>query len=146
MAAEEVVRSEPTISLDAAHALIADCATKAAEIGKQMCIAICDQAGHLKAFARMDGAPLIALEIAQNKAYTAASFALSTDQWYEFIKDDPPLALGIVHTPRLIVFGGGFPIRHQGDVIGGIGVSGGHYTDDMACARFALERNGFAAE
>src|SRR6266536_5732116 len=99
MAGQQVARGEFTISLDAAHALIADCATKAAEIGKPMCIAVCDHAGHLKAFARMDGAPLIALEIAQNKAWTAASFGISTDQWYEFIKDDPPLALGIVHTP-----------------------------------------------
>ncbi len=90
----------------------------------------------------MDGAPFIAVEIAQNKAWTAASFGISTDEWFNFIKDDAPLSLSIVHTPRLTTFGGGFPIIVDDQVVGGIGVSGGHYTEDMECARAALEKLG----
>jgi uncharacterized protein GlcG (DUF336 family) len=45
---------------------------------------------------------------------------------------------GIVHTPRLVVFGGGYPITEGDQVIGGIGVSGGHYDQDMAVAEAAL--------
>ncbi|MFM8499194.1 MAG: GlcG/HbpS family heme-binding protein [Chakrabartia sp.] len=118
--------------LDAAHA-------KAAEIGKPMVIAVTDDAGVLKAFRRMDGAPQLSVDIAINKAYTSIAFGMATHEWHEFIKDDDPLRLGIVKTDRLIVFGGGFPVLGDGEVIGGIGVSGGHYTEDMDVARAALD-------
>jgi len=58
--------------------------------------------------------------------------------WFDFIKDDPPLLYGITHTPRLTVFGGGFPIKLEGEIVGAIGLSGGHYTQDMECARAGL--------
>jgi uncharacterized protein GlcG (DUF336 family) len=55
--------------------------------------------------------------------------------WYDFIKDDGPLALGApAAIDRLVVFGGGFPIVVGGAVIGAIGVSGGHYSEDMEVA------------
>ncbi len=136
----------PVITAEIASKIIADCATKAEEIGKRMAIAVCDPAGTLKAFLRMDGSPLLAVNIAQDKAYTAAAFGISTDKWHEFIKNDPPLAMGIVHVPRLVIYGGGYPIRIDGNLIGGIGVSGGHYMDDMKCARFALEINDFPVD
>ena len=47
-----------------------------------------------------------------------------------------------MHTPRLIVFGGGYPIKENGEVIGGIGVSGGHYKQDMECAQAGLKAIG----
>jgi uncharacterized protein GlcG (DUF336 family) len=103
-----------------------------------MCIAVSDESGDLKAFHRMDGAPKLSIEIAQNKAFTAASFSMATHAWFDFIKDDPPLLHGITHTPRLVVFGGGFPIKLKGEIVGAIGVSGGHYSQDMECARAAL--------
>jgi uncharacterized protein GlcG (DUF336 family) len=93
----------------------------------------------------MDGAPLLSVEIAQNKAYTAAAFGLATHAWFDFIKGDEPLRLGIVHTERLVTFGGGFPIVVDGEVIGAIGVSGGHYTDDMKVAQAALDSAGLPA-
>ena len=86
----------------------------------------------------MDGAPKLSIGIAQDKAYTAASFSMPTHAWFDFIKNDPPLLHGITHTPRLTVFGGGFPIVLKGEMIGAIGLSGGHYTQDMECARAAL--------
>lgn len=127
-----------SVSQDLAEALVAGCAEKARELGKPMVIAVCDQAGTLKSFLRMDGAPLLSIDIAQDKAYTAASFGISTDQWHEFIKNDPPLATGIPPTPRVVVFGGGYPITVDGELVGGLGVSGGHYTDDMEVARAGL--------
>ena len=117
-------------------------AKKAAELGLKMCIAITDESGDLKAFRRMDGAPKLSIQIAEDKAYTAASFGLPTHVWYDFIKNDPPLLHGITHTPRLIVFGGGFPIVLEGEVVGAIGLSGGHYSQDMECARAALQAIG----
>lgn len=128
-----------SITAEAAQRLIAAAEDKAREMGKPMCIAVCDSDGTLKAFSRMDGAPLLSVEIAQDKAYTAISFSMASHEWFEFVKNDPPLLHGIIKTDRLVVFGGGYPIQTDEGIIGGIGVSGGHYTDDMQVAEAALE-------
>jgi len=112
---------------------------KAAEMGHPFVIAIVDDSGVLKAFSRMDGAALLSVQIAQDKAYTAAGFGLSTDAWHDFVKDDAPLAMGAATgIDRLIVFGGGYPIMIDGKLAGAIGVSGGHYTQDMDVANAGL--------
>ena len=131
-----------SIDIVTAEKAIAAAAKKADELGLKMCIAVSDEAGDLKAFRRMDGAPKLSIQIAEDKAFTSASYGLATHVWYEFIKDDPPLLHGITHTPRLIVFGGGFPIILEGEVVGAIGISGGHYKQDMECARAALQAIG----
>jgi uncharacterized protein GlcG (DUF336 family) len=133
-----VTVSKPSISAEAAAAVIRAAEAKAAEISVPMVIAVVDESGVLKAFSRMDGAALLSVDIAQDKAYTAVAFGIPTDGWFEFIKNDPPLLHGIVKTPRLIVFGGGYPIEVDGKIVGGIGVSGGHYEQDMKVAQGAL--------
>jgi uncharacterized protein GlcG (DUF336 family) len=130
--------AKTSISTETAHRLIAAAEKAARDIDKAMAIGIVDESGVLKAFSRMDGAPLLAVDLAKDKAYTAVSFGIPTHGWYEFIKNDPPLLHGIVKTPRLIVFGGGYPIEIGGAVVGGIGVSGGHYEQDMKVAQAAL--------
>jgi uncharacterized protein GlcG (DUF336 family) len=127
-----------SISQSAADRLIDAASAKAQEIGVPMCISVVDESGTLKAFRRMDGAALLSVEIATNKAFTAISFGMATHEWFDFIKNDPPLLHGIVHTPRLVVFGGGYPIREDGQVIGAIGISGGHYSHDMEVAQAAI--------
>lgn len=134
--------SVSTITADFAQELVASAVRASTDTGRRMVIAVVDREGTLKAFLRMDGAPLLSVEIAQNKAYTAAAFGMATHAWFDFIKGDEPLRLGIVHTERLVTFGGGYPIVVDGEVIGGIGVSGGHYTDDMEVASAALEGAG----
>ena len=131
-------------SVDAktAEQAIAAVAAKAREMNLRMCIAVTDEAGDLKAFLRMDGAPKLSIQIAEDKAYTSISFGIPTHGWFDFIKNDPPLLHGITHTPRLIVFGGGYPIKEKGEIIGAIGVSGGHYTQDMECAKAGLAAMG----
>lgn len=128
-----------SITQSASDRLIEAATAKAQEIGVPMAISIVDESGALKGFRRMDGAPLLSVDIATNKAYTAVSFGIPTHGWFDFIKNDPPLLHGIVHTPRLVVFGGGYPLSEDGQMIGGIGVSGGHYDQDMAVAEAALE-------
>ncbi len=128
-----------TLTAEAAKKLVAAAEKKAEELKKPMVITVCDESGNLKEFTRMDNAPLLSVQIAQDKAYTAISFGIATHEWFEFIKDDPPLLAGIVHTPRLVVFGGGYPISIDGQVVGGIGVSGGHYSEDMQVAEAALK-------
>lgn len=113
--------------LEAAHA-------KAKALGVPMCISVTDEAGDLKAFLRMDGAIKVALDISINKAFTSASTGLATNEWYDFIKEDAPLLHGLTHTPRFVIFGGGVPLKEGEVVIGAIGVSGGHYSQDMEVA------------
>jgi len=128
-----------SISLEMAKKMTEAAEKKANENGVPMVIAIVDESGKLKCFSRMDGAPLLSIQVAQDKAYTAIGFGMATDEWYPFIKDDPPLLAGAPHLPRLIIYGGGYPIKIDGVIVGGIGVSGGHYTQDMECAKAALE-------
>jgi uncharacterized protein GlcG (DUF336 family) len=127
-----------SIDIETAVKAAQGAASRAAEMKLRMSIAICDEAGVLKHFHRMDGASQLSVSISQDKAYTSAVTGMATHAWFEFIKNDPPLLHGIVHTPRLTVFGGGFPIREDGVVIGAIGLSGGHYSQDMECATAAL--------
>jgi uncharacterized protein GlcG (DUF336 family) len=128
-----------SVTTELARAMIEAAEQKAAEMGQPFVIAIVDDSGVLKAFSRMDGAPLLSVQVAQDKAYTAIGFGMATDAWHEFIKDDPPLALGAAPgIDRLVVFGGGYPIKIGDAVVGGIGVSGGHYTQDMEVAKAGL--------
>lgn len=135
---KSVVESK-NISIQLAQKMLEAAIAKGEEMGIAFSIAIMDSLGNLKAFAAMDGAPVLSIDIAKNKAYTAAAYKRATHEWYDRIKDDPPLLHGIVHTPRLIIFGGGYPIKIGDDVVGGIGVSGGHYTHDMQVCEAALE-------
>ena len=128
-----------SVSTELAHRLIQAAERKAEEMGHPFVIAVVDESGVLKALSRMDGAPLLSVQVAHDKAYTAAGFGLPTDAWHDFIKDDPPLASGApTGIDRLVVFGGGYPLKVNDQLIGGIGVSGGHYTQDMEVAQAAL--------
>ncbi|HUZ84709.1 MAG TPA: heme-binding protein [Gaiellales bacterium] len=137
------VYSKASIGTELARRVIAAAEAEARSLGTPMVIAVCDESGVLKAFSRMDGAALLSVQIAQDKAYTAAGFGLSTDAWHDFIKDDAPLATGAVGgIDRLVVFGGGYPIKSGDAVIGAIGVSGGHYSQDMQVAQAGLAAAG----
>ena len=127
-----------SVTLEAARNMVTAAARKAQEMGVPMAIAVVDPDGILKAFARMDGAALLAVRIAQQKAWTAISFNTPTHGLWDFIKDDPPLLASLPHQEDMILFGGGYPISVEGHLIGGIGVSGGHYSQDQECAEAAL--------
>ena len=128
-----------SVTAELARAMIEAAETKAGEMGHPFVIAVVDDSGVLKAFSRMDGAALLSVQIAQDKPYTAAGFGLATDAWHDFVKDDAPLAMGAAPgIDRLIVFGGGYPIKIGDAVVGAIGVSGGHYSQDMEVARAGL--------
>jgi uncharacterized protein GlcG (DUF336 family) len=130
---------KPSVSADLARRMIAAAEEKARQIGVAMNIAVVDESGILKAFSRMDGAALLSVQIAQDKAYTAVGFGMPTHGWFDFIKDDPPLAAGAAPgIDRLVIFGGGYPVTVDGVVVGAIGVSGGHYSQDQEVAEAGL--------
>ena len=133
------VFEKASVTSELAQRMIAAAEAKASELGVAMVIAVCDESGVLKAFSRMDGAALLCVQVAQDKAYTAVAFGMPTGDWHDFIKDDPPLAAGAVGgIDRLVIFGGGVPIKLGAQIVGAIGVCGGHYTQDVEVAEASL--------
>jgi uncharacterized protein GlcG (DUF336 family) len=127
-----------SISSELARKMVDEAVAKARELGVTENVTILDDGGNLKAFSRMDGAPIPTIEIAQNKAYTAL-FGVSTQDFFNFIQSDPSLLAGIPSLARMAVWGGGFPIKVNGEVVGAIGVSGAPAVqNDVDCARAAL--------
>lgn len=127
---------------DAVRAAVAH----AKSLGIHINVAVVDAGGNLAAFLRMPGAFLHSIDIAIDKAYTAASFGLATSQWHAALQQHS-LAVreGIVRRPRFVAFGGGLPIHEAGQRIGGIGVSGGSEEQDEACAQAGLAAIGLSS-
>lgn len=112
---------------------------QADSLGIRVNAAVVDRAGLPIAFLRMSGAPLHSIDIARDKAYTAASFGLSTADWDQVVGDNNTLREGLAARERLVMLGGGLPIMVAGDCVGGIGVSGGSEEQDEACAQAGLD-------
>jgi uncharacterized protein GlcG (DUF336 family) len=122
------------LSLDQANAAVEAAVKKAAEIGTSMDIAIVDVGGNLKAFARMDGAWLGSIDIAQKKAKTARWFDMNTGDIGQVSQPGGSL-FNIEHSNGgLITFPGGVPIKDGDTIIGAIGVSGSTVENDHTVA------------
>ena len=123
------------LTLEAAERIVAAAKKKAAEINTKMDIAVVDVGGNLKAFARMDGAWLGSIDIAQRKARTARWFDMDTGIIGTLSQPGGPL-FGIEHSNGgLITFPGGVPLKNaQGEVVGAVGVSGSSVENDHAVA------------
>jgi len=132
------VVTKHSISSELAQKMIDQAVAKARQMGVAENVAILDDGGNLKAFSRMDGAPFLCIEMAQNKAYTAL-FGVSTQDFFNFIQGDPSLLAGIPTLARVAAWGGGFPIKVNGEIVGAIGLSGAPTVqNDVDCARAAL--------
>src|SRR3979490_3412205 len=126
------------ISSELAQNMVAVAVAKARELGVCENVVILDDGGNLKAFGRMDRAPILCIEMAQNKAYTAL-FGVSTQDFFNFIQGDPSLLAGIPTLARVAAWGGGFPIKVDGEIVGAIGLSGAPAVqNDIDCAKAAL--------
>ncbi len=124
-----------SVTLSAAQAVVDAACAKAEEIGVPMDIAVVDAGNNLTAFARMDGAWLGSIDIAQNKAYTARAFDMSTKDLAPLVQPDQPLfGIDASNQGRLIVFAGGIPLTSGDEVVGAIGVSGGSVEQDHEVA------------
>lgn len=106
--------------------------------GVAVVAAVVDASGHLLATVRADGAFVTSVTIAQDKAYTAAIFKVTTDQMRDRLQNNQVLLEGIARRPNIVLFGGGVPIVENGVVIGGLGVSGGSEDDDREFAAAGL--------
>lgn len=137
---------QPVIDWDAAATAVRAAAHYAEQLGLRVNVAVVDAGGNLAAFLRMPGAFLHSIDIAIDKAYTAAGFGLPTGEWTSALQaHSAAVRDGLLRRPRMVCFGGGLPLKFEGRVIGGVGVSGGSEQQDEACARAALQGIGLLA-
>ena len=128
-----------SIDLHTATAIIAAATAQAGALGALVSVAVVDAGGNLIAFSRMDGAEIAGPSLAVDKAYTAVSNSISTQELGELAAPGGEL-FGIQANGggRFVIFGGGIPIRDRGSIIGGVGVSGGAVHQDVACAEAGI--------
>jgi uncharacterized protein GlcG (DUF336 family) len=131
------------IGLEPALRLLDEVRAEAARQGLLVAAAVADRGGNPVASARMDGAALGAMTLAVDKAYTAVLWAVPTG---EFTTSTQPggadWGFNTTTGGRVVVYAGGLPIVADGELLGGLGVSGGTGEQDEACARAALAAAG----
>ena len=128
------------INLDVAQKMI-DAAIKEAQSMSILCsVAIADENGWLIALHRMDGALIPTVDIARDKAWTAAAFKMPSSEVTRF--GDPSRPDFGFNTQnwndRLTTIPGGLPIKNGSEVIGAVGVSGGTPQQDVVVSETAL--------
>lgn len=127
------------ITMHHAQAMIAAGQDKAASMGVPVNIAILDAGAHIKAFLRMDGAVLGAIELSLGKARTAVLFETTSEAVWEYCKPGAPAHGLELSNGGLTPFAGGVPIKAQdGATIGAVGVSGGAVPQDLEIALAAV--------
>lgn len=141
----QVAVNQPGISWEAASTAAQAAVRYAESKGWKINVAVVDRGGNLVSFLRMPGAFIHSIDIAIDKAYTSASFGFPTKAWMGAIGHDDGMKFGFSAQPRLIVFGGGLPIRVGDDWIGGIGVSGASEVQDEECAQTGISALGLVA-
>jgi len=134
------VKSVSAIDYQDAKRIVDAIVEKALQLQKAAVIAVADAHGELIAFARMDGAPLSSILVATNKAYTAARERKPTKDIGDKMRDPVKgFDIAFYGDGRFVGWGGGIPIRKNGEVVGAIGVSGLSSAEDIALANVGLE-------
>lgn len=132
------------LELEEAKIMIEAAKKKSEEINVFETIAICDDGGNLLALERMNGARITGPEIAIAKAYTAAGHKRSTHLFNKepngpALPGNEAFGIQMMLPGKFAIFVGGFPIVVNGEVVGGIGVSGGNGEQDTAVGTAALQ-------
>lgn len=134
-----VPRHIVSLTLEDARRIIAAGERKAVELEIPYNIAVVDAGGALVAHVRMDGAWLGSVDIAIDKAWTARAFDMSTEDLAQLTQSGRQgFGLNTTNHCRVVIFGGGIPIRIDGTVVGAVGASGGSVEHDILVARAAL--------
>ena len=123
------------VTLNDARRVIAAAEKQAEEIGQPMNIAVVDEGGNLVAHVRMDGAWIGSIDISINKAFTSRAFDIATKDLAAHSQSGGQFfGIHVSNHGRVMIFVGGVPLKRDGKVVGGIGVSGGSGEQDQAVA------------
>src|SRR5688572_23160361 len=136
---------QSVVSHEATAAILEAAVRKATEIGIRVNVAVVDSGGNLAGFLRMPGSFLVSIDVALRKAKACASFGIPPEVLEQVLDSHPPrVREGILSHPSATVIRGGLPIRVDGELLGGVGVSGGSEEQDVECAAAGLAAIGGA--
>ncbi len=123
------------LTLAAARAMIAAVQQIGRELGVAMSCAVVDSGDQLVAFERMDGADLVGITLARDKAFTALVNRMPTRDLAPIVQPGAEFyGYASVGGGRMIVFAGGMPLERDGVLVGAVGVSGGDAAQDQRAA------------
>jgi uncharacterized protein GlcG (DUF336 family) len=123
------------VTLKDARRIIEAAEKKAAEIGQPMNIAVVDSGGNLVAHVRMDNAWIGSIDISIKKAFTSRAFDIATKDLATHSQSGGQFfGIHVSNNGKIMIFAGGIPLKHEGKVVGAIGVSGGSGEQDHAVA------------
>jgi len=114
----------PTLSVADARRMVDAALAEANTMAVAVTVATVDESGVMKEFRRMDGAPLVSVQTAINKAYAAAAIGMPPDDFFTAIEADPAAVASFANRPGLALIAGGLPVLVDGQVAGAIGVAG----------------------
>lgn len=133
--------TRPTLSRTASRLMIDAAVAEAEARLVPVTVAVVDESGVTKELVRMDGAPLVSVQTALNKAYAAASIGMPPDDFFTAIESDAAAVAEFATRPGLALIAGGLPVVHGVRVAGAIGVAGAMTgADDRRIAEAALAR------
>jgi uncharacterized protein GlcG (DUF336 family) len=137
-----------TLPFADARALVDGARARALELGKALSIAVVDYGGFIVLLERMDGARPMTAQIALSKAYSSAVMQRPTYMLEGWRSSDPVFftQVGRMGQHPIVATKGGFTIKRDAEIIGGIGVSGGSPDEDQKIAEEILAENGFELE
>ena len=129
------------ISLSVARTLSEEVRQKAAQMGVNAVVAISNKAGHPVLVECMDDSYIASYDVAVNKAFTVVSLKMSTSALKPLSQPGGSLyGIQFTNQGKIVVFGGGEPLcNSNGDIIGGLGVSGGTEEQDTALAEYGKQ-------
>ena len=131
------------LTLAAASAMIEGAMGESRRAGVALSVAVVDSGGQLVAFERMDGADLVSIGLAQDKAWTALVNRMPTRDLAELVQPGAEFyGYESIARGRTIVFAGGMPLVRNGVLVGGVGVSGGSVAEDQAAVDAAVDAFG----
>jgi uncharacterized protein GlcG (DUF336 family) len=138
------MRQAYKLELKEARAMVQAAQREAEKLGVPQTVCVCDEGGFPLALERMDGARITGPQIAWNKAFTAAGHKRSTHLFTKppsgpALPGNEAFGIQLSFEGRFAAFVGGFPIVVNGEVIGGVGLSGGNGEQDTKCALAALQ-------
>jgi uncharacterized protein GlcG (DUF336 family) len=132
------VHTYKTLTLAEAHIVLDAAQKKAEELGIPEVLCVADNAGYPIALRRLDGGKVTSVQIAMNKAFTAAGHRKPTHVYKNALPGEEAFGIFTQHEGRFTVFVGGFPIFVDGQCVGAIAASGGNGEQDIACCEAGI--------
>ena len=125
------------ITLDTAKKLIERLEQEAVRRGQRAVIAVCNPEGNPVAVHVMDGAFLVSFDVAMKKAYTAVAVKMSTMELSKIAQPGGTFyGVDKLDGGKIVIFGGGIPLKSGNTIIGGLGISGGTGEEDHSLAEY----------